>query len=60
MCMFEISSSLVVTLTLTVIEELSVGVFLSITCHLKYDSAVTQDLGGACESALPSDCFKTA
>lgn len=29
------------TLTLTIIEEVSVGVFVSITCHLKYDSAVT-------------------
>ena len=40
--MLEISSSWVFkTLTLTIIEEVSVGVFISITCHLKYDSAVT-------------------
>lgn len=29
------------TLTLNIIEEVSVGMFVSITCHLKYDSAVT-------------------
>lgn len=40
--MFEInSSSSCKTLTLTIIEEVSVSVFISITCHLKYDSAVT-------------------
>lgn len=40
--MLEISSSSSCkTLTLTIIEEVSAGVFISITCHLKYDSAVT-------------------
>lgn len=40
--MLEISrSSSCKTLTLTIIEEVSVSVFISITCHLKYDSAVT-------------------
>lgn len=36
------SSSYYKTLTLTIIEEVSVGVFISITCHLKYDSTVTE------------------
>lgn len=40
--MLEISSSFCSkTLTLNIIEEVSVSVFISITCHLKYDSAVT-------------------
>lgn len=35
------SSSCWKALTLTIIEEVSAGVLISITCHLKYDSAVT-------------------
>lgn len=48
--MLEISSSYgCKTLTLTITEEVSVGVFISITCHLKYDSAVTaRPWGGWC------------
>lgn len=29
------------TLTLNIIEEVSVGTFVSVTCHLKYDTAIT-------------------
>lgn len=37
----ELSSSCCKTLTLIIIEEVSVSVSINITCHLKYDSTVT-------------------